>query len=102
EVNTAPFLPPSTNYTINELTTLTVTNIATDSDIPANLFTYSLVAAPPHAAIDTNGVVTFSPDEAQGPGVYVLTTVVTDNGTPSLSATNTITVTVNEVNSAPV
>jgi hypothetical protein len=47
-------------------------------------------------------VVTFAPDEAQGPGVYALTTVVTDNGTPNLSATNTITVTVDEVNSAPV
>jgi hypothetical protein len=102
EVNSAPVLPPSTNYTINELTTLTATNTATDSDIPANVLTYSLVAPPAHASISTNGIITFSPDEAQGPGVYALTTVVTDNGTPNLSATNTLTVTVNEVNTAPV
>jgi hypothetical protein len=102
EVNSAPVLPPSTNYTINELTTLTVTNTATDSDIPANVLSYALLAPPAHASIDTNGVVTFTPDEGQGPGVYTLTSVVTDNGTPNLSATNTITVTVNEVNSAPV
>jgi hypothetical protein len=95
-------LPPSTNYTINELTTLTVTNTATDSDIPANVLSYVLLAPPAHAAIDGNGVITFTPDEGQGPGVYELTTVATDNGTPPLSATNTITVTVNEVNSAPV
>jgi hypothetical protein len=102
EVNSAPMLPPSTNYTINELTTLTVTNTATDSDIPANVLSYVLLAPPAHAAIDTNGVITFTPDEGQGPGVYALTTEVTDNGTPPLSATNIITVTVNEVNSAPV
>src|ERR1051326_4770630 len=101
EVNTAPVLPPSTNYTINELTTLTVTNTAIDSDIPANVLSYLLLSPPAHASVDTNGIVTFSPDEAQGPGVFTLRTVVTDNGTPSLSATNTITVTVNEVNSAP-
>src|SRR5262249_18290443 len=87
EVNSAPVLPPSTNYTINELTMLTVTNTATDSDIPANVLSYSLVAPPAHASIDTNGIITFTPDEAQGPGVYPLTTVVTDNGTPNLSAT---------------
>jgi hypothetical protein len=95
-------LPPSTNYTISELTTLTVTNTATDSDFPANVLSYLLLAPPAHASIDTNGVVTFTPDESQGPGIYTLNAVVTDNGTPSLSATNTITVTVTEVNSPPV
>ena len=43
-----------------------------------------------------------SPFPLQGPGAYSLTTVVTDNGTPSRSATNSFTVTVTEVNSAPV
>jgi hypothetical protein len=32
----------------------------------------------------------------------VITTVVSDNGTPSLSATNSFTVVVNDLNSAPV
>ena len=99
QLNSAPVLPPSTNYTINELTTLIVTNTATDAE--TNALSYMMLSPPDHASIDTNGVITFSPDEAQGPGVYALTTVVTDNGTPNLSATNTITVTVNEVNSAP-
>src|SRR5205085_1256840 len=46
EVNSAPVLPGQTNRTISELTPLTVTNTATDSDLPANLLTYSLVAPP--------------------------------------------------------
>ena len=57
---------------------------------------------PPGAAIGSNGEITWTPTEAQGPGTYTLTTVVTDSGSPSLSATNSFTVTVNEVNSAPV
>jgi regulation of enolase protein 1 (concanavalin A-like superfamily) len=101
EVNSPPSLPVQTNRTINELTYMVVTNTATDSDLPANILTYAL-SGPPGSAIDTNGIITWTPDESQGPGVYNLITVVTDNGTPQLSATNSFTVTVLEVNSAPV
>src|SRR5206468_2303713 len=54
------------------------------------------------ASIDSSGVITWTPSEAQGPSTNTFTTVVTDNGTPPLSATNSFTVTVNEVNSPPV
>jgi|GEM_PF-3197849 len=102
EVNSTPVLPAQTNRTINELTTLTVTNTATDADIPANTLTYQLINPPAGAVISTNGIITWTPTEAQGPGVYTITTVVTDNGSPPLSATNSFNVTVNEVNSPPV
>ena len=103
EVNSAPVLPAQTNRAIDELTTLTVTNTATDADIPANLLTYVLLlGAPTNAAISANGVITWTPTEAQGPSTNTFTTVVTDNGTPTVSATNSFTVVVNEVNSAPV
>ncbi|MDW7980132.1 MAG: putative Ig domain-containing protein [Verrucomicrobiales bacterium] len=101
EVNSAPVLPAQTNRTINELTLMSVTNTATDADIPANALTYQLINPPAGATISTNGVITWTPTEAQGPGVYTITTVVTDNGTPPLSATNSFTVTVNEINSPP-
>ena len=52
--------------------------------------------------IDTNGVITWTPTEGQGPGTNTITTVVTDNGVPPLSATNSFEVMVTEVNSAPV
>jgi hypothetical protein len=102
EANTAPVLPVQTNRTVAELTLLSVTNAATDSDLPANLLTYQLLAPPGGATIDTNGVITWMPSEAQGPGTNLITTIVTDNGVPPLSATNSFTVIVNEVNNAPV
>ena len=48
------------------------------------------------ASIDTNGIITWIPDETQGPGTNSITTVVTDNGTPPRSVTNSSTVVVNE------
>jgi hypothetical protein len=102
EINSAPVLPAQSNRTIAELTTLTVTNTATDSDLPANALSYSLVTAPTGATISTSGIINWTPTEAQGPGTNTFTTVVTDNGVPPLSATNSFVVTVNEVNSAPV
>ena len=102
EVNSAPVLPVQTNREINELTTLIVTNTAIDPDLPANLLSYQLVNPPEGVVISDDGIITWTPTEQQGPGVYTITTVVTDNGTPVLSATNSFTVIVNEVNSPPV
>ena len=100
--NTAPVLTAQTNRTINELTPLTVTNKATDEDIPAQTLTYSLLSPPSGATISTNGVITWTPSQTQSPGTNTITTVVTDNGSPPLSTTNKFTVTVKEVNVAPV
>ena len=100
--NTPPVLPPQTNYTISELTSLIVTNTATDADVPTNILSYSLINPPAGAVIDPNGVISWTPSEAQGPSTNTITTVVTDNGFPPTSATNSFTVVVTEVNSAPV
>jgi hypothetical protein len=100
--NTPPTLSAQQNQNVAELSTLVVTNTATDTDVPANTLTYSLLAPPAGAVISAAGVITWTPTEAQGPGVYTITTRVVDNGTPALSATNSFSVTVNEVNTAPV
>jgi predicted transcriptional regulator len=100
-VNAPPVLPEQTNRTINELTLLTVTNTALDPNFPANALSYVL-NGPSGASIDTNGVISWTPTEAQGPGTNTFTTVVTDNGAPPLSATNSFVVVVNEMNVAPV
>jgi hypothetical protein len=65
-----------------------------DSNIPANALSYALLAAPAGAAIDGNGIITWTPMEAQGPSTNTITTVVTDNGVPPMSATNSFTVVV--------
>jgi hypothetical protein len=102
EVNSAPLLTVPANQTINEQTVLSVSASASDSDIPANTLTFSLPSAPAAMTIDPNtGAISWTPTEADGPAVYTIAVAVTDNGTPSLSVTNTFTVTVNEVNSPP-
>lgn len=98
--NSAPELPVQSNGTVAELTLLTVTNTAADPDPPHNALTYILVDPPSGATISTNGVITWTPAEAQGPSTNTLTTVVTDDG--GLSATNSFTVIVTEVNAEPV
>ena len=45
--------------------------------------------------------MSWTPTEAQGPGSYTFSVVVTDNGSSALSDSETITVTVSEVNQAP-
>jgi hypothetical protein len=101
EVNTAPVLPGQSNRKIDVLTTLVVTNTATDSDIPANTLTYMLSVAPTNALIDTNGVITWTPTLAQGDSTNLFVTVVTDNGVPPLSATNSFEVVVKPASVIP-
>jgi hypothetical protein len=102
EVNSAPVLSGQADRTVNELSTLVVTNTASDPDIPANTLTYTLLNPPDGVHIDTNGVVTWTPTESQGPGTNAITVVVTDDGQPALSATNSFVVLVNEINSPPI
>jgi hypothetical protein len=68
-----------------------------------NTLTYSVSNAPAGAVIDpSTGVFSWTPSEAQGPGVYDITVRVTDNNLPPFSDSKTFQVTVNEVNNPPV
>ncbi|MDB6122084.1 MAG: N-acetylmuramoyl-L-alanine amidase family 2 [Pedosphaera sp.] len=104
EVNAAPTLAAIANQTINEGSTLSLTAVGTDTDVPANTKTYSLEpGAPAGMTINSSsGAISWTPTEAQGPDVYPVTVRVTDNGSPSLNAKQSFTVTVNEGNIAPV
>src|SRR5262249_57166747 len=66
EVNSAPVLPAQSDRTINELTTLTVTNTATDGDLPANVSSYQLVSPPTGASISASGVISWTPSRKKG------------------------------------
>src|SRR5207253_85208 len=94
EVNSAPTLSVVSNRTIVELTTLTFTNTAADTDAPANTLTFSLdPGAPAGASVNaTNGVFTWTPTEAQGPSTNPITVRVTDNGAPPRTAAQTFAV----------
>src|SRR5205823_3648614 len=101
DVNLAPVLTVPVNQTINEQTTLSVSATATDTDLPANTLTFALVSAPTGMSINpVSGAITWTAGEAQGPGTNLVSVSVTDNGVPALSATNSFTVIVTEVNSA--
>ena len=107
EVNTAPQLTVPGNQTINELSALNVSASATDADSPANPLTFSLISPPSGMTINAaSGAISWTPTETQGPSTNTIKVVVTDTNAAALvnkqlSATNSFTVTVNEVNAAP-
>src|SRR5439155_46940 len=106
EVNSAPVVTNPGNKTVNELANLAFTLTATESDVPANTITWSLTLGPPASptrrSCDLTGAFSWTPTEAQGPGTYPVTVTATDNGSPVLANSASFTITVNEVNSAPV
>ncbi len=102
--NTPPVLAPIGDRTVDELSPLNFTATGTDTNLPAQTLTYSLDSgAPSGASIDPNtGAFAWTPNETQGGGTYALTVRVTDDGSPALSVFETITVSVKEVNMAPI
>jgi len=105
KVNSAPVLAAIGAQSLDELTALNFSATATDNDDPSQNLTFSLSGTvPTGASISTSGAFSWTPTEVQGPGSYTFDVVVTDNGTnpANLSDAETITVTVNQVNTAPV
>ena len=101
--NTPPQLAAAGEFATDEGTAMAFAANGSDSDWPLQELTYSLVGeVPAGAGISANGVFSWKPTESQGPSTNLFTMVVTDDGTPFLSATQTFTVVVRELNSAPV
>ncbi len=98
--NRAPTLTAIGNKTVAENALLTFTISATDAD--GDTLTYSASGLPTGATFNP-GTRTFSwtPSYTQS-GSYPVTFTATDNGTPVLSANETITITVTNTNRAPV
>jgi hypothetical protein len=95
-VNVPPVFTPVTNRTIHQGMTVNILSGAMDSDLPSNVLTYALAAAPSGAAINsTNGSIIWTPAVDQKGTSNTFFVVATDNGVPNLSATNTFAVTVN-------
>jgi hypothetical protein len=100
EANVAPALAAIPPQTVNEGVPLTFTASATDTDLPANTLTYSLIGGPSGASINSgSGVFTWTPAEAQGPGSFNFSVRVSDG---NLTHDQAVSVTVNEANVAPV
>ena len=102
EVNVAPVLNAIGDKGTSELVELTFTATASDTDVVDNVvnaLTFSLDGTVPlGAAITSAGVFTWTPTESQV-GSHDITVQVTDG---SLTDSETLTVTVRDVNVAPV
>jgi hypothetical protein len=89
--NTAPVLAAITNRVVTLGQTLSFTASATDTDQPPQTLTFTLSNAPVGAQIGaTSGLFTWTPGAA--PATNIIGVIVTDNGTPNLSATQAFTV----------
>ncbi len=95
-VNDAPVLAPIGGKTVDELTTLVFTATATDGD--GDGLTYTLDVGSVGSLDAATGRFEWMPTEAQGPGQYSATLRVSDG---QLEGMESITLTVNEVNTAP-
>ncbi len=94
--NTAPSIAAISNRVVLAGTPLTITNTATDAEAPPQLLTYSLVGPPVGASLNpSNGIFNWRPAMAQV-GSNFFNIQVSDNGTPSQSATQSFWVMVNQ------
>jgi regulation of enolase protein 1 (concanavalin A-like superfamily) len=101
EVNNPPVMDIQPQ-TAEELSLFTLTVTAVDPDSPPSPILYSFDLAPPGAQINpTNGVITWTPTEEQGPMNATLVVRATETVPPGLSAVKTFTVSVTEKNQAP-
>ena len=93
--NTAPIITAVSNRTVIAGTTVVITNIVTDPDLPGQTMTWSLLAAPAGATLNSsNGIFNWRPTIAQSPLTTNIFFKVTDSGSPSLSATQIFSVSV--------
>lgn len=93
-LNHAPaFSAASNSYTLLAGRTLTVTNLATDPDLPAQSLSWSLLPPPVGGGINsTNGIFTWRPSIAPSPSTNLFRIQVADNGAPAMMATQSFTV----------
>ena len=102
-VNDPPVLEPIADQVIDEGKMLAIDAIASNVESETETLTFGLVNAPTGASINSgSGRITWTPGESQGPSTNLFTVRVSDNGVPSLSATQSFYVTVAEVNLPPV
>ncbi len=99
-INDAPVLIVPGAQTVNEGQALNFTVSATDVDAGQTI-TFSATGLPPGATLNpTTGAFAWTPNFAQS-GAYDVVFTATDNGTPPLSNSKTVHITVNDANGGP-
>jgi hypothetical protein len=99
--NTPPTLAVITNRTVNVGQAVAFTASAMDTDLPPQTLTFALLASATNATLNANsGAFSFRPLVTQANSTNNFTLKVSDNGTPSLSATQSFSVIVNPLSAA--
>jgi hypothetical protein len=102
DVNAPPVLAAIGDRSVSEGATLSFTVSASDVD-PANTLTFSASNLPTGAAFDpVTHAFSWTPDHTQAGAHAGVVFTVTDDGTPARSDSETITITVDNVNRTPV
>jgi glucuronoarabinoxylan endo-1,4-beta-xylanase len=98
----SPYLTPVPDQMVNPGTTLLVTNAAVDANVPPLKLTFTLLNGPTNATLtsltSTSALFSWTPLPSQANTTNLITVIVADNGTPSLSTTNSFNVIVNTNN----
>lgn len=93
--NIAPVLAAISDRTVNVGVSLSITNTATDTNAGQTL-TYSLLVKPTNATVNaSSGLINWRPLVTQANSTNPFSIVVADNGSPSLTATQSFSVFVN-------
>jgi hypothetical protein len=97
EVNVAPVLSGISTQVVTVLHAFSITNAATEPNIHSVTGGYLLLAPPAGAAINSSGVITWTPAQNQTLTTNTISTVVTNSNpydlvSPHLSSTNSFTV----------
>ena len=99
--NTPPILAPISNQSVNVGQIVAFTASATDPDQPPQTLSFTLLAGATNATLNTSsGAFSFRPLVMQANSTNNFSLKVSDNGTPSLSSTQSFSVAVNPL-SAP-
>jgi GH43 family beta-xylosidase len=99
-INHPPVFTPVANQNTSAGVTLLVTNRATDLEVPPQILAFNLRNGPAGADVNPmTGVFSWRPRTSQADSTNAITVTVSDNGLPSLMATQTFFVTVGK--SAP-
>jgi endoglucanase len=94
--NTPPMLVAISNQTVNVGQTVAFTASASDTNQPQQTLTFALLSGATNATLNTNsGAFSFRPLVTQADSTNGFTLKVSDNGSPSLSATQSFAVMVN-------
>jgi hypothetical protein len=94
--NTAPTAGSIPDQTVNVGVTVSLSDAATDPDVPAQTLAYSLLSGPSDASLDpATGAFAWRPTVSAANTTNLVQVVVTDDGSPNLSATNSFNVIVN-------